>query len=138
MPSLDLRALRVGRPHDRIECVTNSGPAAQNQIRVRSIANRYGRGPVEKNLINDRLEIANPQGQIIGTCTFADSIQELGDAMLRAQVDGGLVFVETVKELIAFDMYRTEDNNMDPRFVAALVVACTNGPSQTAFTTPAG
>ena len=92
----------------------NAGPVSYNQIRVRSTANRYGRGPVDLNLLNDRLMITNQMGQLIGACVFEDGVQEVGDGMLRAQVEGGLVFVETVRELIAFDMYRAEENNMDP------------------------
>ena len=112
----DVVRANVRWPNGMVEAhvSANSGPASFNQIRVRNTANRYGRGPVELNLLNDRLMITNPLGQLIGTCVFPDGVQELSDGMLRAQVDGGMVFVETVRELIALDMYRNDDTNSDP------------------------
>ncbi len=92
----------------------NAGPVNFNQIRLRHVSKRYGRAPVELNLANDHLIITNPMGQPIGNCLFQDGGQELSDGMLRGQVDGGLVFVETARELIAFDMYRAGEGVSDP------------------------
>ena len=96
------------------QVMANSGPVNFHQIRLRHVGNRYGRGPVELSLANGHLMISNSLGQLIGNCMFQDGAQELNDGMLRAQVDGGLIFVETVRELVAFDMYRTNEAGADP------------------------
>ncbi len=102
-------------PNGMVEAhVSNAGAVNYSQLRLRTLANRYGREPVELSLMSERLMITNSAGRTISSCSFPEGLQELNDGMLRAQVDGGLVFVETVRELVAFDMYRAEDNAMDP------------------------
>lgn len=111
-PMVDINRWPSGMIESRVSA--NTGPVNFNQIRLRQVSNRYGRDPVELNLANDHLIITNPLGQPIGSCLFQDVSQELTDGMLRAQVDGGLVFVETSRELIAFDMYRADEGGTDP------------------------
>lgn len=95
------------------QVLVNSG-VIFNQIRIRQVSNRYGRGQVELHLTNDHLNVSNAMGSPLATCRFPSGTQALGDGLLKAQIDGGLVFLETTQELIAFDMYRSDDVGMEP------------------------
>ncbi len=88
----------------------NAGPAGFHQMRLRQIAKRYGRSPVELSLINGRLTVTNTMGQPIAGTQLQDGGQELSDGMLRAQVDGWVGIRRDNRELIALDMCRSDES----------------------------
>lgn len=85
----------------------------QIQGRIKQTGTRYGRPRVEIGLSHDHLTIANELGRAIGSCEFERSMAEGTDNFLRCQVDGGLIYLETQTELIAFDMYRARTSPQD-------------------------
>jgi hypothetical protein len=91
----------------------NEGPATFIQSRVKQTGTRYGRSPVELGLAHDHLIVTNQMGHSIGNCMYQRSASEINDVFLNAQVDGGLVFLETHTELLAFDMYRAHSSPQD-------------------------
>ncbi len=111
---LPLSADKLVWPAGMIEAKVsaNAGPVNFNQVRIRNTSNRYGRSAVELSLTNDHLIVSNSLGHPIANCVFEGN--EMLDGMLRGQVDGGLVLLESLGELVAIDMYRTEEADMDP------------------------
>jgi hypothetical protein len=104
-------------PRGMIEAAvaTNSAPVNYPQLRVRQTSNRYGRGPVELRLVSEHLRVLDAYGnQIGGDAPFEEMRTEPFDPMMRAQINGGLIFMETSRELVVFDMYRSGDPGMEP------------------------
>lgn len=92
----------------------HDGPVlSHSQTRVKQTGTRYGRSPVEIGLSHDQLTIASELGRPIGNCEFERNLAEGTDNFLRCQVDGGLVYLETQTELLAFDMYRGHSSPQD-------------------------
>ena len=102
-----LMEYRKGDPGDPVNDMetirSNAGPPLSGpQV-------RYGRPKFTVRLLGSNVLIVNELGQRIKMLSFEQATGEVQDSFARCQVNGGLILVETVSELLAIDLYRQSD-----------------------------
>ncbi len=102
-----MMSYRKGDPGDPvidIETIRSSAgpPLAGPQM-------RYGRPKFSVRMLGSNVLIVNDVGQRIKMLSFEQATGDHQDSFARCQVNGGLILVETLSELLAMDLYRQSD-----------------------------
>jgi hypothetical protein len=127
----DLQAARIEWPSGPVEAqIMRDLPfnfAAQ--LPLKQSGTRYGRPEFTLGVSNDELNLSNELGEIVLKFPFRRATTEGQASFLRAQIDGGLILLETQSELLAFDLYRGMESSLDALLWRHSLLAVAAGPA---------
>ncbi len=81
--------------------------------RLEVTGERYGRPQVAVALSDSLLAIYNQNGENVGHLAFNPATSDLTNSFTKAVIRGGLLIVETISEIAAFDLYSGFNDHRD-------------------------
>lgn len=75
-------------------------------------SHRFGRPGFSVNVMQGGLSLADQNGRPLYNILYPSATSDLAGSYMNAQVRGGLILLETMSELVAFDFYRGADRQV--------------------------
>jgi outer membrane protein assembly factor BamB len=78
---------------------------------IEVMSERFGRPPISIAVSDRSLALSDHDGNPVYNFAFRQATSDLTGTFMRSEIHGGLILVETVSELVAFDFYRGFDRD---------------------------